>query len=183
MKNEFLKILAFIFIPLMLSGCSLLGRSKYNDDKLIASQDNGGSNKFSSVSPLENGNHYGKIGELDGFWQILEANVSNDKETVLHINFTAHSGKGKLVLVKANSEIETLAEVMSKQGRENFEGDVVVKCISGTNKIKIVGENYGGNFEICQPNGVVFNNTSKYKNAYGAEVQNSGNMLDKDFPF
>lgn len=155
--------MALVAIPLMLSGC---GKSGYNDSNAIVSKDSGGSNKFSSVSPLGNGKHYGKIGELNGFWTILEANVSRDIETVLHITFTSNSGKGKLVLVKPNSEVEVLAEVISGQDKEHFEGDVSVKCISGLNKIKLVGENYGGDFEIYQPNGVIFNNINEVEVKY-----------------
>ncbi|MDO4199485.1 MAG: hypothetical protein Q4D57_01815 [Clostridia bacterium] len=155
MENKFFKILALVVIPLMLSGCR---KSGYNDNNSIVSKDSSGSNKFSSVSPLESGKHYGKIGKLDGFWSVLEANVGKDTEAVLHIKFTSNSGKGKLVLVKPNSEVEVLAEVISGQDKEHFEGDVSAKCISGVNKIKIVGENYGGSFEIYQPNGVIFNN-------------------------
>lgn len=167
MKSKFFKILALAAIPLMFAGCS---SNNYNDNNFIANEDARGTLKFSTMNlqPSEDCRQHGKIGELDGIRKVAQANIDKDQEVALHISFAANSGKGKLVLVKPNSEVEVLAEVTSEKGSEHFEGNVVVKCIPGVNKIKIVGENYGGDFEIYQPNGVIFK---------------SVNMLGENFPF
>lgn len=119
---------------------------------------------------------------LEGCKDILEANIQQDIETTLHIQLNANSGKGKLVLVKPNSEVEILVEVTSENN--HFEGDVSAKCISGTNKIKIVGENYSGNLEIYQPKEVVFYNIEKVKNKDKKSNENDNDdMFGENFPF
>lgn len=182
MKDKlFLKVLAFALLPLIFSGCRNSTQYDYNDNKIIASENNY-SAKSISISPLTNGKINGEIGKLEGCKNILEANIQQDTEVTLHIQFTANSGKGKLVLVKPNSEVEILEEVTSENNY--FEGDVSAKCISGTNKIKIVGENYSGNIEIYQPKEVVFYNIEKVKNK---DKKSNGNdnddMFGDNFPF
>ena len=171
MKYKILKILFFIALPLIFSGCSQnnLNDNYYNDNKLIAEKNNHGI-MSSSTSPLENGKTHSEIPKLDGFIEILEANVNKDTETTLHIKLTVNSGKAKLVLVKPNSEIETLAEAISEKDSKQVESDVSVRCISGANKIKMVGKNYSGNIEIYQPNEVIFKNITD-------------SMSGKNFPF
>ncbi len=174
MKSKFFKILALAAIPLMLSGCgnsydqdkSMANKYDYSNNQLLANTDEHMNAMCCSISPLDNGKHYGKFEKIYGFCSVLEANVGQDTETVLHIKFNANSGKGKLVLVKPNSEVEVLAEVISEKDKEHFEGDVSAKCVQGVNKIKIVGENYGGSFEIYQPNGVIFNNINEVEVKY-----------------
>lgn len=165
MKSKFLEIFALIAIPLMFAGCS---SNNYNDNKFIANEDARGTLKFSTMNlqPSEDCRQHGEIGKLDGIRRVAQANIDKDQEVALHISFAANLGKGKLVLVKPNSEVEVLAEVISGQDKEHFEGDVSVKCISGLNKIKLVGENYGGDFEIYQPNGVIFNNINEVEVKY-----------------
>lgn len=167
MKSNFFKIIALAAIPLMFAGCS---RNNYNDNNFIENEDAKGTLKFSTMNlqPSEDCRQHGEIGELDGIRKVAQANIDKDQEVALHISFAANSGKGKLVLVRPNSEVEVLAEVTAEQDKEHFEGDVSAKCISGLNKIKLVGENYGGNFEIYQPSGVVFE---------------SINILGENFPF
>ena len=182
MKHRlFLKVLAFTLLPLMFSGCRNSTQYDYNDNKIIASENNY-SAKSISISPLTNGKINGEIGKLEGCKNILEANIQQDTEVTLHIQFTANSGKGKLVLVKPNSEVEILEEVTSENNY--FEGDVSAKCISGTNKIKIVGGNYSGNFEIYQPKEVVFDNIKKVKNKdRKSNRNNNDDMFGENFPF
>ena len=172
MESKFLKVLAFTSLLLMFSGCGIWNQYDYNDNKLIASENSHHNIKNSSVSPLKNGKVNGKIGELNGAYEILTANVSKDTENTLQIKLTASSGKGKLVLVKPNSKVEVLAEAI-KEENNYFEDNVTVKCISGINKIKIVGENYGGTFEIYQPNRILFDNISK----------SDSKMFSENFPF
>lgn len=177
----------------MLSGCgnnysnnkSVANQYDYNDDKLIASETSSYNVINSSIKPLTDGKICGEIGKLYGADEILAANVSNDIESTLQIKFTATSGKGKLVLVKPNSEVEVLAEVISEKENNQFEGNVSVKCVSGANKIKIVGENYSGNFEIYQPDEILFkNNINKIKNKYKKSSENgNGDMFKENFPF
>lgn len=192
MKHRILKILAFTLLPLMLSGCgsnysndkSLANQYDYNDNKLIASEGNNYNVVNSSIKPLTNGKICGEIGKLYGANEILAANVSKDTESKLKIKLTANSGKGKLVLVKPNSEVEVLAEAISGGENNQFEGNISVKCISGVNTIKVVGENYSGDFEIYQPNEILFNNVTKIKNKYKKSSENERNdMFGENFPF
>lgn len=184
MKNKFLKILVFIVPALMLSGCGILNQNQnrysYNDNKIIANEADRGSAVSLIGSPIKNGKKYSKVKKIDGVFKILEANINKDTNVTLHINMVADSGKGKLVLVKPNSEVEILAEVISGKESNHFEGNVSIKCDPGNNKIKIVGENYGGNFEIQQPNEVIFNDTDEIKDKID---DNMNNMFDENFPF
>ena len=183
MKNKFLKLLIFISLPLIFSGCgNLINQSTYNDNKIIANESDHGSAVSLSGSPMENGKKYFKAKKIDGVWKILEANINTDTNITLHIKMTADSGKGKLVLVKPNSEVELLAEVISEENK-NFEDDVTVTCAPGSNKIKIVGENYGGNFEIYQPNDILFKSKTDAKLIKDKNNDNMDNMFDENFPF
>lgn len=187
MKNKFLKILASIMFPLMLSGCMNLNHNSskyddYNDNKSIANNNNHYNTMYWNGVPPKNV----KVGKFDGHCEILEANLDKDIETVLHIRITATQGKGKIVLVKPNSEVEILAEAISEENK-NFEGDISIKCTPGNNKIKIVGKNYGGNFEIQQPNEIMFNNITT-ENKIEAEIEdkindNMDDMFGENFPF
>lgn len=184
MKRNFFKILIFLALPLVFSGCGNLGHHNYNDNKSIASENDSYKAVFSNLSPITNGSMHGEIKKIDGFMQILEASVSEDTETALHISITANSGKAKLVLVKPNSEIEILGEAISGKDNKHYEENVSVRCLSGINKIKLVGENYGGNFEISQPREILFqkNSTSKRENKEFSKNDNSS-MFDENFPF
>ena len=192
MKHRILKILILALLPIMLSGCSnnynnnqsMENRYDYNDNKLIASEGSYCNVVNSSIKPLINGKICGEIGALYGVDEILAANVDKNTESKLQIKLTANSGKGKLVLVKPDSEVEILAETVFGEEHNQFEGNISVKCIPGVNTIKVVGENYSGNFEIYQPNEVLFNNITDIKNNYKKSSKNGGNdMLGENFPF
>ena len=56
--------------------------------------------------------------------------------------------------------------------------------ISGINKIKLVGENYGGNFEISQPKEILFQKISRSKRENKEFGKNdNSSMFDENFPF
>ena len=131
-------------------------KNNYNNDKLITNEDAHYNAQSISISPIVDNSITGNIGKLDGIYQISEANINKNTETAIHILINANQGKAKIVLVKPNSEVEILKEVIAKKENSSYNGSICIHCASGVNKIKLVGENYRGNFKISQPNGIIF---------------------------
>ena len=156
MKRKIFKLLILIALPFVFTGCASSNKYDYSDNKVIASEDDKYNTVSYSVSPMTNGSIHGEIKKFDGTRKILESKVSEETETALHISFIASSGKAKLVLVKPNLEVEVIKEVVAEKDNQNYEGDISVLCAAGNNKIKLVGENYGGSFEISQPKEILF---------------------------
>lgn len=175
-----LTLILFIF-----SGCKTKSNFNYNDNKSIATDDGHYNAQLSSVSHLDDNRVKGEFGQFNGFEKVLECNVYKETEATLHISITANAGKGKLVLVKPNSEVEVLKEAIYGKN-DTTEGDITVHCITGINQIKIVGENYKGNFEISQKEKVLFTRGNEEDSMFGENFpfgDKHYDTLNKTFPF
>ncbi len=145
--------------------------SYYNDNSKIAN--NNIYNMRNSIQNLDDNKttlSY-KIGNFSGFFKVASTNVENKTDTELHFTVNANKGKIKLVLVKANSQVEVLKEVIFDK-ESKYDGTIKVTCNSNDETLKVVGDNFSGTFEISQPDDKPFN----------FEVSNDDDD-DDDFPF
>ena len=173
-------------LPFVLTGChigSFLTGVYYNDQE-IASTDKYNC-QMSSRNIEDDGKSYvANFGRLDGAQQIAVADVETDCDGEINFSINANSGKAKLVLVDPNSNVEVLKEV-SVQNERSYSGNISVHCSKGRNVIKLVAENFGGDFKISQQ-GMLF----KYGDDVNAFVEgmdemhrNLENVFDENFPF
>lgn len=96
-----------------------------------------------------------KIAKLNTTIQLAEAKITSDCETTLPISAMANSGKIKFVLVKPNSNVERIKEIVAKKSN-SFSGDITIACLKDTNIIKVVGSNYDDEFKISQKKNTLF---------------------------
>lgn len=101
-----------------------------------------------------------EIGHLEGFFEVASANLQENCQTKIHFDIKLNSGKAKLALIKPNGSAQILKEIISS-GNKDYSEDLLVNCTPGINKIKIVGENFSGSFEISQPENKTFDYTKK----------------------
>lgn len=161
MKKNFLLWTMMFSIVFLFSGCGFPkgGNSQnkinyYNDDKAISTSEEAGNKYVSSRKMDNNKNIIYKADRVDGFAMLGEASVQSDTETTIHFSITANVGKAKLVLVRPDSKVEVLKEVIADKGG-SYDGDVTFSCPKGVCKLKIVGDNYSGDCKISQTN-VIF---------------------------
>ena len=163
-----------LFIMLFaLAGCSYKNKNYTDnhstDDHSIANNDSF-SCQNSNFNVSDDGkSFFAEIGNLDGHFELAKTDVQNDCDVEIYFSGNIKSGKAKLVLVKPDASVEILKE-MSTDENNSYEENLRVSCDTGINKIKIVGENYSGSFEITQNNNRLFNYTID-------------NMFDESFPF
>lgn len=171
MKKNFLLVSVMLSIVFLFSGCGFYksgindhndnkasnsfndngNRNYYNDDEAMSMSDNGCSMKMSNQNIDANNNIVYTVGKLDGFVALGEVSVPSETKTTMHFSITAKSGKAKLVLLRPDLKVEVLKEIISdKDGR--FDGDVSFVCPKGVCKLKIVGDNFGGECKISQTN-------------------------------
>ena len=151
----------------MLVGCSneseedYSGNYNYSDDSSIA-----GDNNFSSQNSTTNWSDdgktfFGKMGKFNGSMELAHADVQSNCNVEICFSGNISKGKAKLVLVKPDLSVETLKEIDSNKD-SSYKENLYVACDIGTNKIKFVGENYKGNFEVSQVNERVFEYTGLF---------------------
>lgn len=99
---------------------------------------------------------------------MAETKTTSDCETVIHISATANCTKIKFVLVKPNSDVEVLKEIISQENNR-FVGNTPILCQKDTNTIKAVGSGYNVEFKISQDKSMIF--------------ECSTSRMGKDFPF
>lgn len=138
---------------LVLAGCSF-----FREENNINNTD-----KFSyqdlNVNLSEDGkSFFCEVKDLLGYFEIAETNVQNNCNLEIQFSSEVNSGKAKLILTKPDNSTETLKEIDSNKNGSCSE-NLYINCVSGVNKIKLVGENCTGNFEISQNNEKVFNYT------------------------
>lgn len=170
MKKIFLLMTMMLSIVLLFSGCGLFPsktnykndksmsssdrKNYYDDDEAIRSSDDEGSMSTSNQNIDDSNNIIYKASKLDGFVALGEVSVPSETKTTMHFSIAAKSGKAKLVLLRPDLKVEVLKEIIAdKDGR--FDGDVSFVCPKGVCKLKIVGDNFGGECKISQTN-VVF---------------------------
>ena len=180
-----LSILAtFLFL---LTGCALNNshNNYYNDNGRIASDENSCNCSNWSGNFQDDGKSYVvQIGNLDGVRRLATAEVESDCETEIHFSIKANSGKAKLVLVNSNSNVQVLKEV-NAQNEQSYNGNIKVHCRKGRNVMKLVGENFGGEFKISQQN-MLFKYSDgweEFNEAMSQMHDELNNMFNEDFPF
>lgn len=151
MKN-FLLLVMTVGIAFLFSGCG--NKNYYNDDKAIVAYGSRGYMQGAIQNIDADNSIVGRIDKLDGISELAQADVDSDKTTTLHFSVTASSGKIKFVLVKPDSKVEVLEEVVADKG--SYDGDVSVDCPKGVSKLKIVGDNYNGSYRISQTKDALF---------------------------
>lgn len=153
----FLPIFFFMFFAI--TRC-LHNHKDYNNDYKIAGLDNYScKNRNMNLSGNEKSVFY-EIGHLEGFFEVASANLQKNCQAKIHFDIKLNSGKAKLVLIKPNGSVQILKEIISS-GNKGYSEDLLVSCTPGINKIKIVGENFSGSFEISQPENKIFDYTKK----------------------
>lgn len=167
MKKIFLLMTMMLGVVLLFSGCGLFPsktnykndksmsssdrKNYYDDDEAIRSSDDEGSMSTSNQNIDDSNNIIYRASKLDGFVALGEVSVPSETKTTMHFSITAKSGKAKLVLLRPDLKVEVLKEIISdKDGR--FDGDVSFVCPKGVCKLKIVGDNFGGECKISQTN-------------------------------
>ena len=174
----------FLFL---LTGCALnnIYNGYYNDNVRIASDEDSCNCSNWSGNVQDDGKSYVvQIGNLDGIRRLANAEVESDCETEIHFSIKANSGKAKLVLIEPNANVKVLKEV-NAQSKQSYDGNIKVHCRKGLNVIKIVGENFGGNFKISQQN-MLFkysNGWEEFNEAMGQMHDELNNMFNEEFPF
>ncbi len=163
-------LLSFVMLS-MLFGCSMGhddNENVYNNNSKIAFRNNcsakGQSNKISD----DEKSFYSHIWHLNGCFQVAEADIKDKCDVEMCFSGEIKSGKAKIVLVKPNNKVEILKEVVAGQDN-SYSCNLNVSCDVGLNKIKFVGKNYRGNFELSQKDEKVFDYI--------------GSLFDKNFPF
>ena len=164
--------LSLFFVMLsMLFGCSMGhddNENVYNDDSKIALQNNFSTkNQHNKISDDEK-SFSSDIWHLNGCFEVAEADIKDKCDVEMCFSGEIKEGKAKVVLVKPNNEVEILKEVVAGQDN-SYSCSLNVSCDVGLNKIKFVGKNYRGDFELFQKNEKVFDYI--------------GSLFDKNFPF
>ena len=169
-----------LFLSVALTGCVF---SNYNNDTSIATSENGSCINWRGS--FENGNkvYTVQIGELTGVRQLAVAAVDEPCDTEINFSINVKKGKAKLVLVDTSLNVTVLKEVTS-QGEAAYNDHISVRCLKGRNLLKIVGENYTGDFKVAQEGPVLF----QYEGAlFGGKASalegNFDNVSDENFPF
>ncbi len=169
-----------LFLSVALTGCVF---SNYNNDTSIATRENGSCVNWSGS--FENGNkvYTVQVGKLSGIRQLAVATVDEPCETEINFSIDVKKGKAKLVLVDPNLSVTVLKEVTS-QGESVYNDNITVRCLKGRNLIKIVGEDYSGDFKIAQEGPVLFQyEGSLFGGKASALEGNFGDVSDEEFPF
>lgn len=159
-------LLSFVML-FTLFGCSN-NESVYDDNSKIAFQDN-----FSVISQINNisddkRSFSSHISHLNGCFEVAEADIKGKCDVEICFSGDIKSGKAKIVLVKPDNKVEILKEVVAGQDN-SYSYNLNVSCDVGLNKVKFVGKNYIGNFELSPKNEKVFDYI--------------GSQFDKNFPF
>ena len=177
----------FASLPFILTGCHTAGtfNEDYYNDQKIASSHSFSCRNYWNGSFQDDGKAYAvQVKGFNGGCQLAFADVETDCDGEINFSINANSGKAKLVLVDPNSNVEVLKEV-SVQNERSYSGNISVHCSKGRNVIKLVAENFGGDFKISQQ-GMLF----KYGDDVNAFVEgmdemhrNLENVFDENFPF
>lgn len=163
-KMDFLLMCFLIFFTI--TGCSLNHKNYYSDYDIVNNDSYSCQN--CNINFSDDGRSiFCKIGSLEGHFEIANADLSNNCSVKIRFEGNIESGKAKLVLVKPDESVEILKEIISTENKI-YSSDLLVACSSGINKIKFVGENYRGSFEISQSGNNLFNYTDS-------------NLFSKDF--
>ena len=163
-------LLSFVMLS-MLFGCSMGhddNENVYNDDSKIALQNNFSTKGQNSKISDDESSFSSNMKHLNGCFQVAEADIKDKCDVEMCFSGEIKSGKAKVVLVKPNNEVVILKEVVAGQDNSYF-CNLTVSCDVGLNKIKFVGQDYSGNFELSQKNEKVFDYI--------------GSLFDKNFPF
>ena len=62
---------------------------------------------------------------------------------------------------------DILKEIIAKKKDQNFDISLSINFTEGINKIKIVGDNFSGNFKIIQNEKIKFKLAKDFKNDFG----------------
>ena len=169
-----------LFLSVALTGCVF---NNYNNDPSIATSENGSCINWRGS--FENGNkvYTVQVGELTGVRQLAVAAVDEPCDTEINFSVNVKNGKAKLVLVDPNLSVTVLKEVTS-QGESAYNDNISVRCLKGRNLLKVVGENYTGDFKITQEDPVLF----QYEGSlFGGKVPkldgNFDSAFNEEFPF
>ncbi len=161
-------LLLCLVMMFMLVGCSneskvdYSGHYNYSDNSSIAGENNF-SSQNSTINYSDDGKTlFGKMGRLNGSMELAHADIQSNCSVEISFSGRISEGKAKLVLVKPDLSVETLKEI--EAGKDNsYKDSLSVSCDTGVNKIKFVGENYKGNFEVSQIGEKVFEYTDLFK--------------------
>ncbi|MCW3491627.1 hypothetical protein [Dethiobacter alkaliphilus] len=136
-KVIFLVILVLVFLGL--NGCSQKGRF-YNDYSTIVSQSNHYTywGRRASMEGSKAKIEYNRFSGTDELWDI----ESKDNGFITFDYFSdVKSGKFKCVLISPDNDIKTIFELSG-------EGVKTLEIEDGSSRVKIVGSNASGEFEI-----------------------------------
>ena len=128
---RFFKYLSIFVICLSLTGCS-----KYEISTHMTINENSKTLEF-------------KARKLRGNFLVAEADVKQECEYSFSLDISADAGKAKLILIKPDDTIEVLKEVAA-DSENKFNGNISFHCNIGLNKIKFVGSNFKGQFELTK---------------------------------
>ena len=190
-KNSHRKFIAGAVIlatlPFVLTGCHVGSSSSgdyYNDSK-IASSNSFSCRKGWNGNPQDDGKSYAvQVEGFDGNCQLAVADVETDCDGEINFSINANSGKAKLVLVDPNLNVKVLKEV-NAQNEHSYSGNISVHCSKGSNVIKIVAENYSGDFKISQQD-MLFkysDGVKEFEKSMDEMSRDLEHMFDDDFPF
>ena len=130
-----------------LAGCGSF--KDYNNDFIIAR---------TSSYKVEGRNHSRSDDKRTVNCDIIKLNGHDNEGTIetetdcdekLKVSMKATRGKVKLVLVHPNSHVEVLKEINATSDNQ-IDGEVIFHCEKGKSKLKIVGENFGGNYKLVK---------------------------------
>ncbi len=179
-KNWLCALAGIVFLSAVLSGCVF---NHYNNNLSIATSENGSCYNWSGKLEDDNKTYSVQVGKLSGIRKLAVATVDEPGETKIKFSINVKKGKTKLVLVDPNLNVTVLKEVTS-QNESEYHGDITLKCRKGQNILKIVGEDYEGNFRVSQEDSALFKYDAALLEEKMSELEDKlDNMFDDDFPF
>jgi aspartokinase len=107
------------------------------------------------------------IGKLGGIVEVAQTYVENATKTTVNMYISANSGRAKIILIRSEGSIDILKEIIAKKKDQNFDISLSINFTEGINKIKIVGDNFSGNFKIIQNEKIKFKLAKDFKNDFG----------------
>ena len=173
-------LLCILFLSTVLMGCVF---SHYNNNLSIAISESGSSVNWKGRLEDDNRTYAVQVGKLTGIRQLAVATVGEPCEKELSFSINVRKGKAKLVSIAPNLNVTVLKEVTS-QGESTYNGSVTVQCRRGRNLLKIVGEDYEGNFRVSQEDSALFKYDAALLEEKMSELEdNLDNIFNDDFPF